>query len=144
MSIRIPDHRTSINPEFLGEYRVREILYESQAPLIFTITTSFNQPMLAYVADELPEGDWVVLAPCGSSTISDLKEGRTSVREALTNSWIWLAFLEAGAKWTKAYAIEASDLPEEHLPRPGALLYPDLEPKSKDRVSSRRVRPEVR
>ncbi len=121
MPLTPPDGRSVVPLPWLGNPTPHEVLYEAEAPVVFTVENASGQAMLAYVADEDATGRWLLLAPCTDSSLDDLRDGRSAVREALEASWMWLARVEGGA-WTAAYACKLGDLPEDYLPTPGLLL----------------------
>lgn len=104
-----------------------DILYEAEAPIVFTLTTKLQQQMLAYLADENEQGSWFVLAPCGIEIVLQLRTGVLPLRDALCASWIWLAKL-SHANDVTLWAVEASEIPDEYLPTAGTTLYPEHEP----------------
>ncbi|HSN97994.1 MAG TPA: hypothetical protein VLS89_06835 [Candidatus Nanopelagicales bacterium] len=134
MSLTLPPKATPVAAQMLGSTVPDEILYEAEQPVVFTLRTAFGQRMLSYVADEPLDCTWLLLAPCTERTVLDLREGRLSVREALVGSWLWLARLDRDQHWDGVWTVEAEDIPEDHLPQPGTLLYPDLEPVVSARV----------
>ncbi|MFH0899724.1 MAG: hypothetical protein V2A73_03760 [Pseudomonadota bacterium] len=128
MPIATPTERQALDPEvLLGQFSVERVLYEAEIPVIFVMNTALGQSLLAYTAEELEDGAWLVLAPCGHAAIADLIDGRLPVRDALTGSWMWLA-RKVGESVTQMWAIEPTDLPDEHLPYPGTMLLPEKEP----------------
>lgn len=139
MSLTLPPKARPVAAQLLGSTAPDEVLYEAEQPVVFTLRTAFGQRMLSYLADEQPDCTWLLLAPCTESTVQDLREGRLSVREALVGSWLWLARLDLDQRWDGLWSVEARDIPEDHLPHPGTLLYPDLEPV----LSARVMGPEI-
>ncbi len=134
MSMTIPATSETIDTAFLGSSRPIEVLYEAECPIIYTIKTATGQLLLAYVADETEHHQMLLLTPCKQSIVSDLREGRCAVRDALLSSWLWLAKLAHNGEWSDVWSIDSSSVPEDYLPRPGTLLYPDLEPVLSTRV----------
>lgn len=138
MPLTPPDGRSAVPLAWLGSPTPREVLYEAEAPVVFTVENASGQAMLAYVADEDATGRWLLLAPCTDSSLNDLRDGRSPVREALEASWMWLARVEGGA-WTAAWACNLGDLPADYLPTPGLLLTPELEPVIATRAIGARI-----
>ena len=90
---------------------------------------------------------WLVLAPSDATTIQALREGRLTLRDALSRSWNWLAQMGDGELPVHAWEIEATDVPEEHWPAPvggsrrsGAVLV-GRGPRSRERLETTVERP---
>jgi hypothetical protein len=133
-----PQDRAQVPLEWLGTGEPAEILFEAQEPVIYTITGSLGQTMLAYVADESPSGQWIILAPTSSGVVKKLNEGILTVLEAITGSWMWLA-KKVGNRFSEAWVIEPSDIPSEHLPTPGTPLLARHQPVLSTRAVGSRI-----
>jgi len=127
MSLSAPVGKSAIDPARLGEFRVDEVLYEAEEPIIFTIDIGGSQRLLAHLADHGAHR-WLILAPCNAKTLQGLRDGSLPVRDALTASWTWLAQMGPGAQPACVWEIDAADVPEEHWPAPGVPLLPEHEP----------------
>jgi len=112
----------------LGSAEPTEVLYEAEEPVIFTLTTAFQQRVLAYLAEGTPDARWLLLAPCGDQLLDDLKHGRVPVQAALGASWLWLAKLDNDNSWGGAWVVDIDSFPQEHLPERGLMLLPEHEP----------------
>ena len=115
--------RETLDLRVLGDFEVDEVLYEAEEPVVFTVRVGSGQRMLAYLADHNAEGRWLVLAPCSASGLTGLRDGTSSVVDALAASWMWLAVLD-GTRPSRLWAIERSDLPDTRLPSRGLRLLP--------------------
>lgn len=125
--IDLIDGREQLPGGLLGErLNTVEILYEAEAPVIFIVSTHVGR-MLAYVADEDAQHQWVLLAPCEDILLDDLKRGCIPVRDALTRSWTWLVRHKSGVV-EGAWSIRPEQLPDRNLPVPGVLLHSEMEP----------------
>jgi hypothetical protein len=132
MPLTLPPNSHPLDTAFLGSTAPVDVLYEAEGPILYTVETSTGQSLLAYVADETTR--WLLLAPCNPSIVSDLREGRCAVRDALLGSWLWLAKRGLNGRWDGVWSVNPSAIPEDHLPRAGTLLYPELEPVLSARV----------
>lgn len=128
MPLEAPTGATMLPLEMLGSAEPDEVLYEAEEPIVFTLRTAVHQRVLAYLADASSTARWLLMAPCSDELLSDLKAGRVPVREALVASWLWLGRLDDHDQWKAAWAVNADDLPPEHLPAPGVMLLPEHEP----------------
>jgi hypothetical protein len=125
MAVTAPTHRPLLDRARLGDFRVGEVLYEAEEPIVFTVMVSGSQTLLAYLTDHAA-CRWLILAPSDATTIQALREGRLALRDALSRSWNWLAQMGDGELPVHAWEIEMTDVPEEHWPAPGALLLPEF------------------
>ena len=127
MPLTRPSGSSALPPELLGSAAVHEVLYEAEVPVVFTIRTDAGLYLLAYLAQE-SDVLWYVLAPCSEAQVSALKSGRLAVRDALLESWTWLATQTYDGEWRDLWTVAASALPDEHLPRAGVMIRPELQP----------------
>jgi len=117
-------------PELIGNlFPPEEMLFEYNGPLIFTFKTRWNGIAIAYLSDEEDNVLRYVIAPTNSSIVERLKSGIISVRNALEQPMIWLADVTT-SNWSvsRSWQIQIKDLPEDALPKPEVMLYPNLEP----------------
>ena len=128
MSLARPE-REPLDPSPLPERLVPEdVLYEAECPVVFTARSSGGQLLLAYAADDAPDGAWFIVTPLTARTLEALRRGALPLRDALTSSWMWLAHEGRDGRLDAVWAVEASELPDEHLPAPGVPLLPEHEP----------------
>lgn len=139
MPLTAPPAAAELPKGVLGSAVPEEILYEAEEPVVFTLRTALGQRVLAYLADASATTRWLLLTPCGDALLTDLKRGRVPVREALEQSWVWLATLDNRDEWSDAWAIELGDIPPDHLPQPGVMLLPEHQPV----LSTRAVGPSI-
>ena len=100
-----------------------EVLLEAWRPLVFTAHTTSGHNVLAYLADESEDGDWYFLAPIADAKLSELRTGALSIRDALTNSWMWQCLDDAVG--VTLWSVEPTDVPDIFLPVPGTPLLPE-------------------
>jgi len=109
----------------LGSAVPETVLYEAEEPIVFTLRTEVGQRVLAYLADVSATERWLLMAPCSDHSLDNLETGRVSVREALLGSWLWLGRIDNDDRWQGAWAVEADEVPPDHLPGPGVMLLPE-------------------
>lgn len=126
MAIVPPANSTLLPTGLLTSILESEVLYEAEGTVLFTAETELGR-VVAYVADDTVDGRWLLLAPCNDPMLVSLRLGHIAVRDALFNSWTWLAQLN-GVEVTSAWRVEEASLPAEHLPTPGVFLTADLDP----------------
>lgn len=116
---------------------VDRVLYEAEYPILYLTHTRQGQRLLAYVADESQPALITLLAPISNVALGSLESGTMGVREALSASWLWLH--QPGREAAHLWAIEVTELPDAHLPRPGTPLYPEHEPVLRTRAVGENV-----
>lgn len=101
---------------------VTRVLYEAEQPIVYLTKTKQGQEMLAYLASEDGLTQYIILAPSTASTLQRLETGTVGIRETLTDSWIWLVKADYSSSVLGTWSILESDVPPNHLPKPGTPL----------------------
>jgi len=109
----------------IRELAAERVLYEFDGPRIFSVVTAFGR-LLAYVVRDESDFQLVLLSPTSEELLDDLSAGRVTVREAMKQSWSWLAELSYDGHVRRIVSVEGSA--EQLLPRPGLMLYRHLQP----------------
>jgi hypothetical protein len=122
-----PVNRPTIDLQLFADFKVEEIIYEAEEPIVFTALVSGGQRVLAYLADHNSAGRWLVMAPCTARTLAALQDGTATVFDTLTASWMWLANLADDGHPSRAWSIDSTDLPAGHLPSRDLPLLPEHE-----------------
>lgn len=117
----IPPSAPGQDLAWLRDLRPAQVLDEDLVVRLWVVQTGLGQPMLAYLADETPTGDWVLLSATSEARIRSLEAGQLPLRDALTEGWLWLV-LRPHQGPLLAWPVQAQDLPPDHLPRPGVRL----------------------
>ena len=104
---------------------VLQVLYEAEQPVVFVTRTRQGQTMLAFVAAEDAIRQFMFLAPASQSVLDRLQSGALGVREALTESALWLLERDVSVGSTTLWSVSEADIPEGYLPRPGTPLLPE-------------------
>ncbi|HEX8209256.1 MAG TPA: hypothetical protein VF584_03635 [Longimicrobium sp.] len=99
---------------------ISEILYEAEAPIVYVTETQQGEQLLAYLADESRAAAVTFLAPTSPERIEALEQGALTVRDALQSSWLWMHLFDG--RRGKAWAIEASEIPDLFFPERGTIL----------------------
>lgn len=95
---------------------IEKVLYETVEPLIYLTKNRNGDAMLAYVADSAI----TLLTPITGEQIEALESCRLPVRDALTQSWMWLYHEYSGS----LFEILLEGIPDDCLPVPGVMIYP--------------------
>lgn len=104
---------------------VERVLYEAEQPIVYLTKTKQGQEMLAYLADETSDNQFIVVAPATPSSITRLESGSVGVREALTDTWMWMVKASSKKGISEAWSITEASIPNLHLPKPGTPLLPE-------------------
>lgn len=132
------------SPSELGDLRPHEVLYEFEGPCIFTTKAPGGGLLLAYLVEELeleePALFRYLLTTTTEQTIDALRQGTMSVRDALTQGWMWLADLDVQHTPRHLYKIDPDRLPDDALPLPDTMLWPSLEPALRVRLVGSEIR----
>lgn len=104
---------------------VVRVLYEAEQPIVFLTRTRQGQEMLAYLADETESEHFIIVAPATPSSISRLESGSIGIREALTDTWMWLVKASFDREVAEAWSVTEAAIPALHLPKAGTPLLPE-------------------
>ncbi|WP_175915044.1 hypothetical protein [Burkholderia sp. BCC1638] len=104
---------------------IERVLYEAEQPIIYLTKTKQGQEMLAYLADETNGHQFVVVAPATPSSIRRLESGSIGIREALTDTWMWMVRVDFAQSVSEAWSVTEAAIPALHLPKPGTPLLPE-------------------
>ena len=104
---------------------IERVLYEAEQPIIYLTRTKQGQEMLAYLADETDADQYIVVAPATQGSISRLESGSVGIREALTDTWMWMVRANFTRGISEAWSVTEASIPVLHLPKPGTPLLPE-------------------
>ncbi len=105
-----------------------EILYEFDGPRIFTLKDLDDDLCLAYWSDENEKFVRYVVAPTTPKIVDSLRNGNTSVYDALNQPRCWFCNVNHQGKMELCERIEFDVIPRDSLPQIGTMLLPSLEP----------------
>ncbi len=103
------------------------VLYDFDGPRIFTVRHELGD-FLAYACDEDDEITRYLLAPTSGDMITALEKGARTMREALAQPWLWVVDVGFDDVPRQIWRSTLEAIPESHLPKPWAMLWPHLEP----------------
>lgn len=124
------DSMPSVDLELVGKMLPAEVLYDFDGPCIFTSRTPAQGLVLAYLSEDLDDEGLLrfIVSTTSRFTISELKSGMISVREALLRGSLWLVDLNHRYVPQRAFAVDEADLPTDALPLSSTMLWSSLEP----------------
>jgi hypothetical protein len=124
-----PDNMPSLGRDALGPFTPEEVLYQFEVPCIFTTRSREGGVLLTYLVEELEDDGYrYIAATTTSSAVEDLKSGRISVREALTQGWMWVVDTDLKLSPQDVRTVDPSRLPKDALPAADTMLWSSLEP----------------
>lgn len=101
---------------------VERVLYEAEQPIVYLTKTKQGQEMLAYLTGETDGYQFIVVAPATPSSISRLESGSVGIREALTDTWMWVVRANFKEGISEAWSVREAAIPALHLPKVGTPL----------------------
>lgn len=104
---------------------VQRVLYEAEQPIVYVTKTKQGQEMLAYLADEANGHQFIVVAPVTPSSLIRLESGSIGIREALTETWMWIVRTNFAQGVSEAWSVSEDAIPALHLPKAGTPLLPE-------------------
>lgn len=102
---------------------IERVLYEAEQPIVYLTKTKQGQVMLAYLAQETDSHQFVIVAPTTLISISKLENGALGLREALTETWMWMVRTSFTQKDSEVWSVTEDTIPELNLPKPGIPLF---------------------
>ena len=119
----------SIEPTRLGTLEPSEVLYEFDGePLTFVAQDPDAEPLLVHSLSVFERTSRYLASAIDSCILQDLKAGRIDLLTALRQPRCWIVDLAEDASVKALWRIDFGSIPEQILPRPGAMLNPDLDP----------------
>jgi hypothetical protein len=124
-----------IDSNVIGSLEPRDLLFEFEGEYLTFVADDPNDELLLVHNLCVSEGiSRYLVAPIDARILGDLKAGRLDTYSALRQPRCWIADLVAADSsehpWRihALYHIEFDSVPKDHLPRPGAMITPDLDP----------------
>ena len=125
MDIELKEEERLPNGLFDHPLPISRVLYEAEQPVVYLTKNKRGEEMLAYLSGETNEHQFIIVVPAGRSLISRLESGSIGIREALTDSWMWLVRESFTEESTDVWAVNEFQIPPLNLPKPGTPLLPE-------------------
>jgi hypothetical protein len=118
----------AIDTATLGELRPEQVLFEFEEPLTFICRDRDGQMLLAHNLCAEGSLSRYLLVVTDQEFIDGLKAGRLDMLAALRQPRCWI--VDFGPEWQikGLWLIAFDKVPKDYLPKPGAMLTPDLDP----------------
>ena len=98
------------------------VLDEYDGPRLFTVRSQDGYDLLVYHCGEDASVERFLLTPIESGRIDKIEANDLTLREALTDGWLWIVDRDRSGNLTKPTRVSASNLPTNALPRAGIRL----------------------
>ena len=132
----------TIDRESLGSLEPREVLFEFEGePLTFVVRDRDGELLLVHSLSVFNRTSRYLVAPIDDRTLGDLKAGRIDIRTGLMQSRCWVADILEDASVGSLWRVKFESIPDEVLPRSGAMLTAELEPLFRIRLIGQGVGP---
>jgi hypothetical protein len=118
----------AIDSATLGELRPEEVLFEFEEPLTFTCRDRDGQMLLAHSLCAEGSMSRYLLVATDQEFIDGLRAGRLDMLAALRQPRCWIVDFGPGWEIKRLWLIAFEKVPKDHLPNPGAMLTPQLDP----------------
>jgi hypothetical protein len=117
-----------LEKDALGAIAPTEILFEFEEPLTFLCRDRDGGLLLAHSLSAEPGRSRYLVSISDPRIITELKAGRLDVLGALRQPRCWIVEFGPGWEILDLWLIPFDEVPKDLLPKPGAMLTPDLEP----------------
>ena len=124
----------SVDQDRLGALAPREILHEfGGEPLTFTADDPDGGLLLVHSLCVFDATSRYLVSPIDARLLKEMKAGRLDIHSALRQPRCWIVDLvaaDAEPTWRvqSIHLIDFDAVPKDHLPRPGTMISPDLDP----------------
>lgn len=123
-TLKLPPGAPEIPADLLpGFENPEDVLDELHRPMFFTCRNKFNMLLLGYVAAEDAVGETLLFAPTTAITVAKVKNGQTTMLEALTSSWLMAVQFDGQGQLLRACSIDDPMTLQAFLPTPGTTLH---------------------
>ncbi|MCK5806562.1 MAG: hypothetical protein KAI66_27275 [Lentisphaeria bacterium] len=136
------DSLAEVGLDVIGSFQPKQVLYEFDGPCIFTTVTPHGLLFLAYLSEDLEDKKLLrfIVSTSSEQTISELKDGAVTVREALDRGTLWIVDVDYAYVPKRAAVVAVDQLPEDALPPHSTMLRADLEPAMIVRLEGTEIR----
>ena len=113
----------------LGSLEPTEILYEfSGEPLTFVALDPDAEPLLVHSLCVFDRTSRYLVSAVDARILREVKAGRIDILTALRQPRCWIADIAEDASVKSLWRIDFGSIPERILPKPGAMVSPELDP----------------
>jgi hypothetical protein len=106
----------------LADLKPVRVLDEYDGPRLFTVRSQDGYDLLAYQCGEDATTERFLITPIEKGRIDRIEANGLTLREVLTDGWLWIVDRDRSGVLTKPIRVDASSLPSSALPRVGVRL----------------------
>lgn len=117
-----------VEPSALGTLTPTEVLFEFEEPLTFACEDPDGQLLLAHHLFAEGAISRYLVAVTDLRILQELKAGRLDILSGLRQPRCWIADVAGDGKVASLWLIPFGRIPGDHLPAPGVMISPELEP----------------
>jgi hypothetical protein len=110
-----------LDVRLVGDLAPIRVLDEDTVERLWIAQSGPGLQMLAYLAEETAQFDWIILSPCNAAIVEGLESGSIALRDAVVGTWMWLVQRRIDGSLS-AWTVDEQWFPEVNLPRPGVRL----------------------
>jgi hypothetical protein len=117
-----------LDPKFLGSLEPERVLFEYEGPRSYVARDAAGGLLFAHQCGEAADRWRYAVVPFSTELLDALESGQLDLRSALGQPWLWIVDIGEKGHPVRCVRSSLSAIPEECLPRPGVMLYPDHDP----------------
>lgn len=106
----------------LADLKPVRVLDEYDGPRLFTVRSQDGYNLLAYQCGEDATTERFLITPIEEERIGRIEANSLTLREVLTDGWLWIVDRDRSGALTKPIHVDAFSLPSSALPRAGVRL----------------------
>ena len=119
----------TLGQDVLGSLEPTEILYEfSGEPLTFVALDPDAELLLVHSLCVFDRTSRYLVSAVDARILREVKAGRSDILTALRQPRCWIADIAEDASVKSLWRIDFGSIPERILPKPGAMVSPELDP----------------
>lgn len=117
-----------IDRDSMGRLAPVDILFEFEEPLTFICKDPDDQPLLAHHLAAEDRISRYLVAITDNRIIQELRAGRLDLLSALQQPRCWIADTTSDWVIVNLWLVPFDRVPKDHLPTPGTMITPELDP----------------
>ena len=120
--------------KFLGDLKPVEVLYELDAPRIFTSLDKDSKPILLVQSDESATLQRFLVINLSDKILNGLKSGAITLHEGLEQPRLWIVDVDYENNIEGVWLSDLCNIPADRRPNESAMLWPTLQPELTIRI----------
>ena len=128
-----------LEPMFLGNLHPEQVFFDYEGPRSYLTRDPQGELLFAHQCGETAQTWRYAVVPFSEQLVEALERGWLDLRTALDQPRLWIVEIDGKGKPVRCVSSCLSAISESSLPRPGVMVYPDLDPLLSVRSLGRRV-----